>query len=482
MPKNIDSSQIFCMRHDLPHRPNGANSDAHLANQKAAVSKDRNSLDNPFGFAMKVALNAVRAKICTVVEGPPSPICMKQRHSSSTESTTTSGTTESRLESTLQRGRFSKTFTDEHSVLGKGAFGTVINAKAREGDLSPGANYAVKIIPTTMADDVDASGSSSVWGGSALLKKLQEMADTSQGHARYISSWVEPRSSIPGDILSYLGQEPPMEPSEFDLDTCEHITQEADFQTEMSSNGSVDDGFFWVGSCEDYTTQGPPSPQRYKQPVVVVIVMELCEGVTLRQWLADNRASGVKKRDALRIFEALSKAVRDMHANGIVHRDIKPDNIIISEDDGEYKVQIIDFDLAMHSESPVNNYQFAAHAFITVKDEVLVGTPWYAAPEARSKVALASSNRSLQHLIQLDLFPLAVVLMEMFLLDDTMMGRHKAIEQYRLTGHVPLPVRRQCPEVVAILRRLKSGITANQLCVDISRMGKSVLGDTIEEC
>jgi serine/threonine protein kinase len=209
-----------------------------------------------------------------------------------------------------------------------------------------------------------------------------------------------------------------------------------------------------------------------KQEVMIVVVMELCQGTTLRQFLAERRGN-MNKAEAVAIFEALAKAVREMHANGIIHRDIKPENVFISYD-GEYKVQIVDFDLALVSDKPVEvNNKYSAR-MTSKSDSVLVGTAWYAAPEARSKIALAQTS-DLHHLSQLDLFPLAITFIEMFLPNDTLMGRHKAIEQYRLTGHVPLSVRRACPECVPVLRRLHAGISAEALCQEISRIRQSVL-------
>jgi serine/threonine protein kinase len=252
------------------------------------------------------------------------------------------------------------------------------------------------------------------------------------------------------------------------------------FDTEMSSVASVDDGFCWVGQTEDITTNAPQSPQHMsKQEVMIVVVMELCEGINLRKWLSKHRGH-IQKSEAIAVFAALAKSVREMHANGIVHRDIKPENIFISNVNGEFRVQIIDFDLALVSDQPVgSDSRYFARAPQTSTDSVLVGTPWYAAPEACSKIALEESTE-LHHLAQLDLFPLAVIFMEMLLPHDTLMGRHKAIDQYRLSGHVPLAVRRECPEMVPILRRLKSGITADQLCHSLEFMRQSVLSEIPE--
>merc|ERR1719487_1624177 len=100
--------------------------------------------------------------------------------------------------------------------------------------------------------------------------------------------------------------------------------------------------------------------------------MEVCEGMNLRKWLQEHRGK-ISKEVAIRVFEALAKAVREMHAIGILHRDIKPENVFLSYD-GEYKVQIIDFDLALVSEEPIESEdQYVTKAvFPKLESNVLV--------------------------------------------------------------------------------------------------------------
>ncbi len=70
------------------------------------------------------------------------------------------------------------------------------------------------------------------------------------------------------------------------------------------------------------------------------IVMEYVDGRTLSQYLAENPTQAMRRR----VFEQLLQAVSYIHRNGLVHNDIKPENILITRSDND--VKLIDFGLA----------------------------------------------------------------------------------------------------------------------------------------
>ena len=70
------------------------------------------------------------------------------------------------------------------------------------------------------------------------------------------------------------------------------------------------------------------------------IVMEYVDGRTLSQYLAENPTLAMRHR----VFEQLLQAVSYIHRNGLVHNDIKPENILITRSDND--VKLIDFGLA----------------------------------------------------------------------------------------------------------------------------------------
>ncbi|NMC20605.1 MAG: protein kinase, partial [Thermogutta sp.] len=93
------------------------------------------------------------------------------------------------------------------------------------------------------------------------------------------------------------------------------------------------------------------------------VVMELLEGGTA----ADRRGQPWKPRQAARLVETLARAVQFAHDHGILHRDLKPGNVLLDHD-GTPKIS--DFGLAVR----VERGRAASRQW-------LVGTPGYAAPE-----------------------------------------------------------------------------------------------------
>jgi serine/threonine protein kinase len=77
------------------------------------------------------------------------------------------------------------------------------------------------------------------------------------------------------------------------------------------------------------------------------IVMEFLEGLTLRKWMTERRASAKRHllpvRDVLTIILQVAHGLSAAHKKGIVHRDVKPENIMVAPDG---LVKIMDFGLA----------------------------------------------------------------------------------------------------------------------------------------
>ncbi len=93
--------------------------------------------------------------------------------------------------------------------------------------------------------------------------------------------------------------------------------------------------------------------------------MEFVEGKALRDRLKEKEYG---PEDAARLMEKVARALHYAHGHGIVHRDVKPENIVVGEN-GE--PQVMDFGLARDVES---------HAKLSVVGAAM-GTPNYMAPE-----------------------------------------------------------------------------------------------------
>lgn len=96
------------------------------------------------------------------------------------------------------------------------------------------------------------------------------------------------------------------------------------------------------------------------------IVMQYVEGETLGARL--SREGALPVAEALRIFRAVARGVAYAHARGIVHRDIKPDNILLGRDGS---VKVTDFGLARMLE---NDPSLSATGMI-------IGSPSFMPPE-----------------------------------------------------------------------------------------------------
>lgn len=120
--------------------------------------------------------------------------------------------------------------------------------------------------------------------------------------------------------------------------------------------------------------------------------MEYIEGVDLIEFL---RCKGALRESMARhIFKPLVLALKHIHSNGLVHRDIKSDNIMITDN---CSPKLLDFGFAADVAGDDMN------GFFTTK----IGTPEYMAPEMHEGVPYRGT--------QSDVFALAIVLFQMVL-------------------------------------------------------------------
>jgi serine/threonine protein kinase/tetratricopeptide (TPR) repeat protein len=135
------------------------------------------------------------------------------------------------------------------------------------------------------------------------------------------------------------------------------------------------------------------------------IVMELIDGVSLSEWL--RRAHSHAK--LLEVLIAAGRGLAAAHAAGVVHRDFKPANVMVSRDE---RVRVVDFGLARsidgtepengatsgpssaHPESPESVSRDLGAAVEPSQSSRMTGTPGYIAPEQFSgKVADSRSDQ-----------------------------------------------------------------------------------------
>jgi len=126
------------------------------------------------------------------------------------------------------------------------------------------------------------------------------------------------------------------------------------------------------------------------------IVMQYVKGASLADIL---RVGPTEPAAALAIATDVARALAAAHAQGIVHRDVKPANIMVTPDG---RAKLLDFGIARYDDMSVAAREASTATELTSAN-LMVGTPSYMSPEQAQKRAL--DGRS-------DLFSLGVVLFE----------------------------------------------------------------------
>jgi tRNA A-37 threonylcarbamoyl transferase component Bud32 len=169
-----------------------------------------------------------------------------------------------------------------------------------------------------------------------------------------------------------------------------------------------------------------------QDPAGPFIVMELVEGEDLASII--RRSGSLPPRQAARIIAEAARALHAAHASGIVHRDVKPGNILIGRDG---RVKVTDFGIA----------RAIAEAQMTLPGTTLGSVHYFSPEQARGEQATSAS----------DSFSLGIVLYEL-------LTGHRpweadtaaAVAMARLVGPVPDPATKRAgipPELAAITRR-----------------------------
>ena len=130
------------------------------------------------------------------------------------------------------------------------------------------------------------------------------------------------------------------------------------------------------------------------------IVMELVSGQTLGDLLA---GPGISVGRAVEIASEVAEALSEAHRQGVVHRDVKPSNVVVDE---RGRVKVLDFGLAKQlHEDFVGAAGSDAQTLLSARtrSDVVIGTPLYLSPEQARGAAV--DGRS-------DLFALGALLYE----------------------------------------------------------------------
>ncbi len=184
--------------------------------------------------------------------------------------------------------------------------------------------------------------------------------------------------------------------------------------------------------------------------------MEHVQGVAIDAYCDEHRLT-VPQR--LELFLSVCRAVQHAHLKGLIHRDIKPTNILVTEREGRPEPVLIDFGIALATGEASDSSNIAA-----------MGTPSYMSPEQAGPPPRDIDTRS-------DIFALGVVLYEL------LTGR-TPLDVVALAG-APLTELRRCivecvaPGPAALLQRHDepAETAAANRGVPLRRLERQVAGD-----
>ena len=194
------------------------------------------------------------------------------------------------------------------------------------------------------------------------------------------------------------------------------------FQRERTAIAAMDHPNIAKLFDADATAQGMP-----------YFVMELVRGINIFEYCNQQRL-GIQ--DRLELFIEVCHAVQHAHQKGVIHRDLKPNNVIVSVVDGKATPKVIDFGLAKAVEDKGS-----------IRDDgtaigTIMGTFQYMSPELASTDQKHVDTRS-------DVYSLGVILYEL------------------LTGRTPLPKeflsRQSLYETLKAIRELDPTLPSQQV-------------------
>ncbi len=157
------------------------------------------------------------------------------------------------------------------------------------------------------------------------------------------------------------------------------------------------------------------------------IAMQLVAGQTLKQV-----AGELSLEQKLRLMRQVAEGVHAAHRVGLVHRDLKPGNVMVERTEGgDWRPWVMDFGLARELDTPA----------VTVTGQVL-GTPWYMAPEQARGEGPVVDRRS-------DVYSLGATLYDLIAGRPPFAGDSSVSVLVRLVNDEPTPLGQVLPQVPA---------------------------------
>jgi serine/threonine protein kinase len=314
----------------------------------------------------------------------------------------------------------------EISLLGTGGFGQVWKVINK----LDGMEYAVKKV---LIGTVDFE---------KVVREVKLLARLSNKNVvRYFTSWIE------HGVFNKIGEETSSISSS--LDSTEVLEQL--------------DGVEIVAR----TNSNSPESSSLDQQLILYIQMELC-GESLENWITERnlKEDSLKTNECRDIFFSIVSGLENIHANGCIHRDLKPLNIFKSFN--TWKVG--DFGLAISIDRTIKQDDCAMDAL-----SIGVGTVTYAAPETITDSGYTT---------QADIYSLGIILFELMYPLKTQMERAQVLNALK-KGSFPDDFVTAYPKEMALILWLMSEDpnhrpTASQL-LEFEVLRRKVISTAVKE-
>ncbi|OQR96496.1 eukaryotic translation initiation factor 2-alpha kinase [Thraustotheca clavata] len=337
-------------------------------------------------------------------------------------------------------------------VLGKGGQGSVVEVESKNDH----KKYAIKKVKVQGKEGRDRNR--------LLTQSLREvhlMANLPRhpNIVRYYTSWLEEEHSIAPKSIDDDGDEESIASEDYvSFDgSCNSCGIEFESADEIASENSLPTAspFAVVASSMDTS----PSINLYIQ-------MELCKQTesisNLASWLRSTGEDRVKTRAghamAMQLFTDVVRGVKHIHSYGVIHRDIKPDNIFLQN--GVAKIG--DFGLSKHMhETEDGPLEFSPSPSPTAPSSsspdaanhtTALGTFLYASPEqvGRGESSLPKASFYSE---KSDIFALGVMLLELCSSFSTIMERVQVLTAVR-HGVVPAQAQVAFPTEMSLVTKM----------------------------